>query len=86
MHFDANRHQWILVGVTSYGRGCAHPSYAGVYTRVSMYRDWIRNIVGSSAISIELSADDVKPSSSNSLRGELFAESVLLFTLAYLYA
>ncbi|CAF3711820.1 unnamed protein product [Rotaria sp. Silwood1] len=34
--------QWVLVGVTSYGIGCARASYAGVYTRVAYYQDWIR--------------------------------------------
>jgi uncharacterized protein YqhQ len=29
--------QWQLVGITSYGYGCALSDYAGVYTRVSAY-------------------------------------------------
>ncbi|MDB4976437.1 MAG: serine protease 27-like [Myxococcaceae bacterium] len=31
----------VLVGVTSWGAGCAWPGYYGVYTRVSSYRDWL---------------------------------------------
>ena len=34
--------QWILVGITSYDIGCAQASYAGIYTRVAYYQDWIR--------------------------------------------
>jgi len=32
----------ILVGLTSYGRGCAREGYPGVYTRISGYEDWIK--------------------------------------------
>ena len=45
MHFESKQRRWVLAGVTSYGRDCAHPLYAGVYTRVSVYQDWIKSIV-----------------------------------------
>ncbi|CAF2780843.1 unnamed protein product [Rotaria sp. Silwood2] len=56
MHFDSNKRQWMLAGVTSYGRGCGEPNYAGVYTRVSVYRDWLRSVVKDNFI--ELAVDD----------------------------
>ncbi|XP_072017890.1 chymotrypsin-like protease CTRL-1 isoform X2 [Amphiura filiformis] len=34
-----------LVGVVSYGYGCATPGNYGYYTRVSSYIEWIRNVV-----------------------------------------
>ena len=39
----ARSNQWTLVGITSYGNGCARYNFPGVYTRVSAYLSWIQN-------------------------------------------
>ena len=39
--------QWVLVGLTSYGYGCARLGYAGVYTRVAYHQSWISGITSS---------------------------------------
>lgn len=47
MYYSYDYNQWMLAGITSYGRGCGESNHAGVYTRASMYIDWINSIVGS---------------------------------------
>ena len=39
-------HQWLddhweQVGIVSYGKGCARENNPGIYTRLSVYRNWI---------------------------------------------
>jgi secreted trypsin-like serine protease len=43
MMFSPSR-QWILVGLTSNGIGCARPMYSGVYTRVTAFENWINAV------------------------------------------
>lgn len=37
--------EWYLAGIISHGDGCARANEPGVYTRVSLYLDWIDSVV-----------------------------------------
>ncbi|OXU17207.1 hypothetical protein TSAR_005291 [Trichomalopsis sarcophagae] len=36
---------WQLVGVTSFGSGCARPGFPDVYTKIQYYSPWIRDTI-----------------------------------------
>jgi hypothetical protein len=50
MQFEFKQKRWLLAGVTSFGLGCGDPRYSGVYTRVSVYRDWLRSVINDGII------------------------------------
>jgi hypothetical protein len=52
MYYSYPHKQWVLAGITFYGRRCALSNYAGVYTRVSMYINWIESIIGKDGVVI----------------------------------
>jgi secreted trypsin-like serine protease len=50
MHFSTHKRRWILTGIISYGYRCALRDYTGVYTRISVYLNWIKLIVGNDGL------------------------------------
>ncbi|CAF3421992.1 unnamed protein product [Rotaria socialis] len=51
MMFTSSK-QWVIAGVTSFGYGCAHPGYSGVYTRIAAYLDWIVSFINETSDSV----------------------------------
>ncbi|KAE8739428.1 hypothetical protein FOCC_FOCC015069 [Frankliniella occidentalis] len=45
--------RWFLVGITSFGSGCAKPGFPDVYTRLSHYSSWIQGQLDSDVDDIE---------------------------------
>lgn len=41
MIYNSITDTWNIAGITSYGYGCAVQDYPGVYTRVSVFVNWI---------------------------------------------
>jgi secreted trypsin-like serine protease len=66
MRYSEPQKVWVLTGITSYGVGCALPDYAGVYTRVSKYIDWIESIVGNDGL-VTISQNNANIGSMSSL-------------------
>jgi secreted trypsin-like serine protease len=82
--------QWELVGLTSYGIGCAEPNYAGVYTRVAAFQSWIAATTGNAYINPGSSNPANINSSGTNSRGTNQASPVsylpiLLLVVLYLF-
>jgi len=76
--------QWELVGLTSYGIGCAQPAYSGVYTRVAVYQSWIATTTGGqyiNAISSNPANITSLPSNGSSIIIQTLPVSHLIFLL-----
>jgi len=70
--------QWVLVGLTSYGDGCAQAGYAGVYTRVSSFVTFIQSVTNSAGIIVGPTSTNNAKNQKNLLYESIF---ILIFCL-----
>lgn len=77
--------QWVLIGLTSSGIGCARPNYSASYTRVAAYENWIISITGgqfANPTSSELNSSIAGIESVTQCMAYVHHQSALLFSLA----
>jgi hypothetical protein len=77
--------QWVLVGVTSNGIGCAQANNMGVYTRLAAFTSWIgSNTNNAFSTPRDLTASSIHPpSSAISIGISTSIDYALLFALAH---
>lgn len=44
---EFNNNQWLLMGITSASHGCAQSGLASIFTRVSVFNEYIQSIINS---------------------------------------
>lgn len=82
MMFSNDR--WYLLGITSYGMGCALPGYAGVYTRVSAYEESIDCVLKDNTLCI-MNTFVIKNSVSSIYASFYMNISLIFFSLFILF-
>nr|XP_046263163.1 coagulation factor IXa [Scatophagus argus] len=57
-HTNSIHNTWFLTGIVSWGEECAKEGKYGVYTRVSLYYNWIKHVMGLTRRALPFAVDD----------------------------
>ncbi|XP_026186750.1 coagulation factor IXa [Mastacembelus armatus] len=60
-HANVIHDTWFLTGIVSWGEECAKDGKYGVYTRVSLYYQWINNVMGLTKHQLPSTVEDPDP-------------------------
>jgi secreted trypsin-like serine protease len=66
MMTESTSGEWRQIGIVSWGKGCALAKYPGIYTRVSAFNAWIKNVVSADVVATGPVQSDPPPSPSPS--------------------
>jgi hypothetical protein len=73
--------RWYLIGITSYGKDCALATYAGVYTRVSVYEESIGCLLKNNTLCITKMF--IIRNSVSSISASFYINSFFIFVLFF---
>lgn len=63
--------RWILVGLTSYGEGCARANAPGIYTRVSTFVSTIQYVLDNPSAALSTSTTSTTMTTVNSVPNQV---------------
>lgn len=76
------KQKFVLIGITSFGIGCAEPGLAGVYTKVGPYLSWIKEISMANKTQLAKSFFFINCSNTTCFDYLLFCVNIIFLTIS----